>query len=129
MFNRKSVLTACGVAILGLVMTAPGNAWVDATGMNHLTFSGPVALPGVTLRAGTYIFELADPTVSYTLVRVLSRDRSRVYLTAFTMTTERPAGMPADRLVSFGEAPAGFAPPITAWFPVGESTGHQFIYQ
>ena len=129
MFNRKSVLTACGVAILGLVMTAPGNAGVDATRMNHLTFSGPVALPGTTLRAGTYIFELADPIVSPDLVRVLNRDRSRVYLTVFTMKTERPEGMPADRLVSFGEARAGIAPPITAWFPVGESTGHQFIYR
>ncbi len=129
MFNRKSVVTACGVAILGLVMTAPGNAWVDGTGMNRLTFSGPVALPGVTLRAGTYIFELADPTLRGEIVRVLSGDRSRVYLTAFTMRTERPAGMPADRLVSFGEAPAGVAPPITAWFPDGESTGHQFIYR
>ena len=30
-----------------------------------LSFNVPVALPGVTLRSGTYIFELADPSVTW----------------------------------------------------------------
>ena len=127
MVNRKSVLTACSAAIVVLVMSASGDAWVNASRRNHLTFSGPVALPGVTLARGTYIFELASPT-NLDVVRVLSRDRSKLYLIALTTPIQRPAGMPADRMVSLGEAPAGAPAPITAWYPLGHSMGHQFIY-
>lgn len=127
MVNHKSVLTACGAALVVLVMAASGNAWVNVNRMNHLTFSGPVALPGVTLASGTYIFELATPT-NLDIVRVLSRDRSRVYFMAFTTQVHRPAGLPADRLVSLAEAAAGAPTPIPAWYPRGDSIGHQFIY-
>jgi hypothetical protein len=126
MFNRTSVLSACGAAILGLVMSASGHAWDART--NHLTFSGSVALPGVTLARGTYIFELSSPT-NLDVVRVLSRDRSRVYLTTLTMPIQRPPDMPADRLVTFGEAKAGEPMPITAWYPEGHSIGHKFAYR
>jgi hypothetical protein len=129
MVNRKSVLTACGAAIVALVMAASVDAWGrgNASRTNYLTFSRPVALPGVTLGRGTYIFELADPHV-LDVVQVLSRDRSRVYFMAFTRLIQRPADMPADRLVSLGEARVGVPPPIMAWYPLGESRGHQFIY-
>jgi hypothetical protein len=129
MFNRKSVAAACGAAILGLVMAAPSNALItNPSRTTYLTFSGPVALPGVTLGAGAYIFELADSNVSRDIVRVRSRDRSRVYWMGFTRLTQRPAGLRADRLVTLGEVQRGTPPPITAWYPFGESTGNQFIY-
>ncbi len=127
MCNRKSVLKACGGAVLGLLMAASGHAWGVPKDMNYLTFSGPVALPGVTLVTGTYIFERADQGV-INLVRVSSRDRKHVYMTAFTRSTERPAGLRANRTVTFGEAPLGVAPPIKTWFPLGERQGHEFIY-
>ena len=127
MVNRKSVLAVCSAAIVVLVMTAPGNAWVNASRTNHLTFSAPVALPGVTLARGTYIFELASPT-SLDVVRVLSRDRSKIHFMGLTTQIQRPAGMPADRMVSLGEAPAGTPPPIMAWYQLGNSTGNKFIY-
>ena len=126
MINRRSMLVACG-GILCLLMVVSVNAW-SANRATSLTFSGPVALPGVTLGTGTYVFELADPDVGWDIVRVRSEDRSRVYFMGFTYRIERPAGLRADRPVSFGEAPAGLATPITAWYPEGESTGHQFIY-
>lgn len=125
MVNRKSVLTACSAAIVVLVMTASGDASTSRT--NHLTFTGPVALPGVTLARGTYIFELAIPT-SLDVVRVLSRDRSKVHFMGLTTPILRPAGMPADRMVSLGEAPAGTPAPIMAWYPLGHSTGNKFTY-
>jgi hypothetical protein len=125
MVHRKSVLAACSVAIV-VLMSASGDAWV-ASRTNHLTFTGPVALPGVTLARGTYTFELASPT-NLDVVRVLSRDGSKLYFIGLTTSVLRPAGMPADRLVSIGEAPAGVPRPITAWYPLGQPTGHQFIY-
>lgn len=127
MFNRKSLAAACGAAILGLVMAASSNASINASRTTYLTFSGPVALPGVTLGAGAYTFELADSS-SRDIVLVRSRDRSRVYWMGFTWLTRRPAGLRDDRLVTLGEALTGTPPPITAWYPFGESTGYQFIY-
>jgi hypothetical protein len=125
MFLRQSVLTACGAAILGLVMTASGQAWVTPNRTTLLTFSGPVALPGVVLAAGTYTFERADGHLD--IVRVLSKDRSKVYFMAFTREVDRPEGLSADRVVTFGEASSG-APPIKARYPLDSSTGHAFIY-
>ena len=125
MFHRKSVLTACGAAILGLVMTASGKAGGNPNRTTLLTFSGPVALPGVVLAGGTYAFERADGHAD--IVRVLSRNRSTVYLMAYTRQVERPEGLPAGRPVTFAETSSG-APRIKAWFPLDSSTGHEFIY-
>ena len=88
MANRKSALTAFG-AILGLVMAVSActavsaSQWESYNRATHLTFSGPVGLPGLTLPAGTYVFELASQT-SPDLVRVSNAARTAVYLTAFT---------------------------------------------
>ncbi len=57
-----------------------------------------------------------------------SRDGSIVYFMGFTKAIARPDGMNRDRNVSLGEAAAGVAPPITAWWPQNESTGRQFVY-
>jgi hypothetical protein len=94
----------------------------------YLTFSQPVQLPGVALGAGTYVFELADPEAAAGVVRVLSRDRRTAYFMGYTREVERPRGMRLDAAVSLGESAAGTAPRITAWWPIGEMTGHQFIY-
>ena len=66
--------------------------------------------------------------MSNSIVRVSSRDRKKVYLTAFTRDVDRPRG--DDKLiVELGEAAPGTPPPVAAWFPLGERLGHQFIYR
>ena len=127
MFNR-TMLTAVGAALLVVVMAASMHARGTAAQTTYLTFSGPFALPGVALSAGTYIFELADLASTRNVVRVLSRDRSQLYLTAFTHRIERPRGLGAGVSVSFSEVPQGVTPPVRAWYPSGVSIGHQFIY-
>jgi len=94
----------------------------------YITFTRPVALPGVALGSGTYIFELADPLGAWNIVRVSSHDRRHVYLAAFTRIVDRPSEMSPDQPISFGEAPGNAAQPITVWWPIGEATGRQFIY-
>lgn len=129
MFNRKSAAAAFGVA-LGLVVAAASvHAW-NPVPRTQLTFSGAVSLPGVTLAAGTYVFEIANPESSSNIVRVRSKADSRhVYFMAFTYRIDRPATLGAERQIVLGEASAGKAPPILAWFPAGTSTGQQFIYR
>ena len=126
MFVRKVLHVVSGVLILGLLATASTGA-INHRRTTYFTLSGAVQLPGVSLPAGTYIFETPSEN-TLNLGRVTSRDRSRVYLTAFTRIVERPAASRLDAAVTFGETAANTPPRIDAWFPQGERAGRQFIY-
>jgi hypothetical protein len=123
--TRHLVFTAA-IALLALT-AAPSGASLGH--WDRITFSGPVALPGVVLPAGSYKFEIANPETSLRVVRVSDRDTGRVYFAGFTRLVPRPVNLPADQLVTLGEAPRGAAMPITVWYPSGLSQGHQFIYR
>ena len=126
--NRRMALAAmCGLALVGLVAAAPGDASVDSGRTTQLTFSGPISLPGVTLGAGTYIFERAAPLSAIEVVRVSSRDRRIVYYMGYTELVRKPRGMTSP--IAFGEARAGAAVPIRDWYPTGSDTGHRFRYR
>jgi hypothetical protein len=94
----------------------------------YLTFNRAVELPNQSLEAGTYIFELAAPMSSSNVVRVLSRDRRKVYYMGFTNRIDRPASMNSEPGVSLGEAAIGVPPRVRAWWPAG-TAGHEFRYR
>jgi hypothetical protein len=117
---------AAAAVVVGLVaggLTA-NTAW-SSPRQNLLTFSGAVSLPGVILPAGTYVFEVVSS--SGDVVRVSSK-RGRHYFMGFTQRIERPLGRRDVPLATFGESPAGMPPTIAAWYPIGSSLGHRFIY-
>jgi hypothetical protein len=126
MIHRWIVAAATTVAVF-TAMAVSGNAWPGASEPNNLTFSRPVALPGVVLPAGTYVFERASWN-SPDIVRVLSVDRRQVYFMAFTLEVRRPEGLANDHVVTFGEAKAGTPLSIAVWYPIDSMTGRQFIY-
>src|SRR5207248_3402549 len=130
MFDRKSV-AAAAVAFGFVMATAPSDAAAQRRldRMVFFTFSGSVALPGVALPAGTYAFQIADPTDSGDIVRVSSSDLSRVLYQGFTQRVSRPSPEDRVRLLVLGEVPRGTPPPIRVWFPTGEALGHQFVYE
>jgi hypothetical protein len=125
--NRRVLLAMGGLAACGLLVAVPGQAGMSIDRTTELTFSKPVALPGVTLGAGTYIFERAAPSTAIEIVRVSSKDRRFVYFMGYTRLVARPRGSNAS--ITFSEAPAGAAVPIAAWYPTATSTGHQFLYR
>jgi len=127
MFSNLKIATV-GALFLGLVVVASTNARGDSDHTNYLSFSRAVSLPGVELAAGTYVFETPTSAMSNSIVRVSSRDRRKVFLTAYTRQVERAKNDRGKVLVTLGEATPGAAPPVSAWFPIGESVGHQFIY-
>ena len=128
--NRRKRSLLVGVAVVALVAaTAFADAWPLASRAQYITFSRSVALPGVELAAGTYIFELAIPDSHSNLVRVSSRDRRHVYLQAFTYSVARPATMAKKQVVTFGEVTGAASPPIAAWYPPDLDSGRQFIYR
>ena len=53
---RRIVHLLCGVVLLGVVATAPTGAIENSRRTTHFTFKAPVALPGVTLPPGSYVF-------------------------------------------------------------------------
>jgi hypothetical protein len=129
MTNRTGTFSILGALVLGLSLTAPMHgAESSALHTNRLTFGGAVRLPGVTLTAGTYLFERVEPTNPDVIV-VRSNDRTRVYYMAATRRADRPAGLDRAQMGTLGEARRGEVPPITAWYPDGERQGHAFVYE
>ena len=124
MRNWKSVRIACAAAALALMVAGSVMAH-SSNHENRLTFSRPVALPGVVLPAGSYTFDVASDTA---LDVVVVRNRTKVFYMGFTNQVLRPTWMPSGGLVMIGEAPANEAPPITAWYEIGQTMGHAFRY-
>lgn len=94
---------------------------------NRLTFPVAVALPGVTLTPGTYVFEQVDAS-SPDVVVVRNARMNQVYFLGFTTRTYRPAGMNPEQVVTLGEAARGVPPRIKAWYPKNEDRGYEFAY-
>ena len=63
----------CSAAIFAAGLATVAHA-DDFTKLSLLTFSGPVDVPGITLPAGTYRFELADPSTGRRVVKVADKD-------------------------------------------------------
>ena len=118
---RKSLLA---IAVLGVLATA--SAYALTNDVNYVTFSGPIALPGVTLPAGTYTFRTPSD-LDKNIVQVMNRGETKSYYMGITRPVVRPRGR-TQLLVTVGETSARQVPPIQAWFPLGQTEGHAFIY-
>ena len=130
MLARRIVYTLFGVILLGVLATTAATAnSFDSRRTTYFTFSGPVQMPGVTLPAGTYIFEVVNPMGSSDVVSVRSRDRSKAYLMQFTRFVERPSRGELKATVSLGESIDGNPPPVKTWYPQFETRGREFIYK
>lgn len=96
---------------------------ITGIGDYALTFSAPVALPGVSLGAGTYIFRRPAGNV----LQVMNT-AGKPYALLLTIPASR---MTADDEYSvvFGPGAAPGSPKrIVALFEPGEMTGHEFVY-
>ncbi len=129
MFTRFLTATAAGLLLATFVVqpTRANGAWGTSNHQELLTFTAAVALPGVVLAAGTYRFEVPDAGMPTGLVRVASRDGRKIYLTQYARIVEKPREVEAAH-VTFAEAVQGAAPRVNTWFPAGEDSGRQFIY-
>jgi hypothetical protein len=121
---RFALASAAIVATLVIASSADA---VTTTHTMYITFGQPVSLPGMSLPAGTYTFEIPSET-SPDVVRVSSRDRQRVFLTALTQTVTRSASHSNGASIVLGEARHGEAPQVRIWYPEGTNIGHAFLY-
>jgi len=128
MRRRFAIVLMFGVAVVALATAWSVNAG-PALQTNYLTFRAPFGLPGVTLPAGTYAFEMADTNGSRDVVTVSSRDRSKHYFQGFTREVRRPEGLPASQSIVFREGPSDTPARIAAWYPAGRVDGREFLYE
>jgi len=123
--TTRSRLTCVGAFLLAsLVALAATAATIDKR--TTFTFNTPVAVPGVTLPAGSYLFRIADVD-THKVVQVLSGDGKIPCSMFFFVEAWRPT--PAvDPELSFIETAADMPRAIRTWWHPGESIGYEFLY-
>ena len=123
---RVLVFAAAIAAFAPASVRAQDPEWTRTT---HLTFSAPVSLPGVSLPAGSYTFQIANPENGRTIIRVDSRDGKRHYGYFLTLPDNRMEAPSDDQpVVMFRESPKGAPAAVKSWFYPGNRTGYQFVY-
>ena len=122
----KRLFTASVLVVLVHVMASGADAFTSDK-RTYFTFNQSVALPGVTLPAGTYMFRLADPDTSRRVIQVSDKNGTQSYALLLTMPAYRTDAA-KDSEIRFLETAAGAPRAINAWWYVGDNTGYQFIY-
>ncbi len=114
---------------VSLLMLAPGTKAGEWDEETHVTFSGPVEIPGHVLPAGTYVFKLLpDEVASRNVVQVTNADQSRVIALELSIPRYR-TGSIDNSLFVLEERDPNTPQAIQAWYYPGHSDGHQFIYR
>jgi hypothetical protein len=90
----------------------------------YLTFSSPIALPGVSLGPGTYVFRREPSGV----LRVLNADRHQTYLLTFTAPVRRATDLDKYEIHFIEPMVAGAPYRVSAWFTPGSSLGQELLY-
>jgi hypothetical protein len=122
---RVLKVMCCAAAVLMLTSSAArADEWNKKT---YLTFSGPVQIPGATLPAGTYLFQLADPDMARHVVMVSSKAGDKIYGMFITIPNDR-LDAPSENVVMFSESPAGSPQAVQAWWYPGDRIGEEFVY-
>src|SRR3954469_6520982 len=124
--SSKIFRTMLGLT-LGVTLFASAAQAQPEDKRTFFTFSGPIALPGVTLPAGRYLFRIVDTTTSRKVIQVLSDDQKKPYAMMNTINDTRRDPV-KDGTVSFYEVARGTPASVKSWCYPGESIGYQFIY-
>jgi hypothetical protein len=94
-----------------------------SAGEHHLTFNTPMALPGVSLAPGTYIF--SRPASNVLLVTNAKRTP---YAMVSTISAARKGSSDRYEIVLGAPLADGAPRRLEAWFAPGETNGQQLIY-
>jgi LPXTG-motif cell wall-anchored protein len=122
----KAFVSTCVLAALVCALTVPATAHTPDR-RTLFTFNQPIALPGVTLPAGTYTFRVADPTLGGRVVQVLNHSGTQNFAMLLSIPTVR-RDMPGESEITFMETAAGMPAAVKVWWQEGSTRGHEFIY-
>jgi hypothetical protein len=121
---RTKWTSLCLLAVLALSTTAYAQPTDRRT---YFTFNQPVALPGVTLPAGTYLFRLADAFNGRRTVNVLDAS-GRTSLAMLLATPVYRANVTSRPEVQFMPTAHGMPAAIQTWWQPGDTLGYQLVY-
>jgi len=129
---KTATAAVFSLALLGVVFSPSAKAddWNNKTVM---TFSAPVAIPGVHLKgwsvlpAGTYVFKLLDSQGYRHIVQIFNKEETVVYATILAIPNYRLKST-GKTVVTFSERPAGEPEALRAWFYPGKNWGEEFVY-
>ena len=121
--NLRKTLSVLGLMLTLTIMLPVVHAddWNQAT---RFTFNQPVQVPGRILPAGTYFFQLVGE--NHHLVQIFNEDRTAVAI-LYSVARER-YGRGAEAAVTLANRGGTQPQAIVAWFFVGETEGHEFLY-
>jgi hypothetical protein len=122
----KRLASASVLVVLVFAMASGANA-ITHDKRTYFTFNQPVALPGMTLPAGTYMFRLANPDTSRNVIQVSNEKGTESFAMLNTVQATRPDA-PKDSEIRFMETAAGAPPAVGTWWYMGERTGYELIY-
>ena len=132
MTSRYMTVTALSFAtlVMAFALTTTGQAdWPGDPNTTHMAFEHPVRVPGVTLAAGSYVFEYRqNPGLSpREFVWIRRADSGDVFGPYPIVPRVRVRGI-QERVVVFDDAGETDVPTIRAWFGRGRSRGYEFVY-
>jgi hypothetical protein len=122
---RVALMVFClGVFVLSVPLVAKADEWNMRTTM---TFNQPVEVPGMVLKPGTYVFQLADSPSDRNVVQIFNADQTHLYENLLAIPAYRLE--PTDKtVVTFKERAAGEPAAIATWFYPGADSGVEFLY-
>jgi hypothetical protein len=121
--NLRKTLSVLGLMLTFTIMLPVVHAddWNQAT---RFTFNQPVQVPGRILPAGTYFFQLVGE--NHHLVQIFNEDRTAVVI-LYSIPRVR-YGRRAEAAITLANRGGTQPQAIVAWFFVGETEGHEFLY-
>ena len=122
----KRLSSAAVLVVLVCALASGANAFTSDK-RTYFTFNQPVALPGMTLPAGTYMFRIANPDTSRNVIQVANKQGTESYALLHTVQATRPDA-PKDSEIRFRETAAGAPPAVGSYWYMGERNGYEFIY-
>ena len=120
-------LTSASVLVVLVCALASGANAFTSDKRTYFTFNQPVALPGMTLPAGTYMFRIANPDTSRNVIEVANKQGTESFALLNTVQATRPDA-PKDSEIRFLETAAGAPPAVGTYWYMGERTGYEFMY-
>jgi len=126
MQTRIFVRVAFAAALLAICVGSATTTAQTFDKRTFFTFNAPVAIPGVTLPAGKYLFRLAQ-TTDHHVVQVLSGDGRTSYAMFFALRAERRDFISQPEL-QFMETPSDMTAAIDTWWYPAERSGYEFVY-
>ena len=126
----RNLRTIAAFSILLLLVVAPMGATADESNKKSVvTFSGQVALPGMTLEPGTYVFKLDEnERGNRNIIQVWNQDESKQLGTFLGVREYRLKPSGADPIIKFDEEGSKAIEAVRAWFYPGDNYGLAFVY-